>query len=51
MSVGYGEQQHRNAYVGLTRVKGDRTNRRAFVTVINNDWKLNSFQERFERAS
>jgi Nuclease-related domain len=51
MSVGYGEQNHRNAYVGLTRVKGDRTNRRAFVTVVNNDWKLNSFQERFERAN
>ena len=51
MSVGYGEQQHRNAYVGLTRVKGDRTNRRAFVTVVNSDRKLNTFRQRFERAS
>jgi hypothetical protein len=51
MSVGCGEQQHRNAYVGLTRVKGDRANRSAFVTVVNSDRGLRSFQERFERAS
>jgi hypothetical protein len=51
MSVAWGEQQHRNAYVGLTRVKGDRANRSAYVTVVNSDRSLRSFRERFERAS
>ena len=51
MSVGWSERHHRNAYVGLTRVKGDCANRRAFVTVVNSDAALRTFQERFERAS
>lgn len=38
-------------YVGLTRVKGDRSNRSAFVTVVNSDFGLRSFQERFERTA
>lgn len=50
ISVGWGGEPRRLAYVGLTRVKGDRANRSAFVTVVNSDLGLRGFQERFERA-
>jgi hypothetical protein len=51
MSVGWGGEARRLAYVGLTRVKGDRANRSAFVTVVNSDFGLRSFQQRFERSA
>lgn len=51
MSVGWGEDTRRLLYVGLTRVKGDRTNRSAFVTVVNSDHGLRSFRERFEQTA
>jgi hypothetical protein len=51
MFVGSGNGARRLAYVGLTRVKGDRANRSAFVTVVNNDFGLRSFQQRFERTA
>ena len=51
MSVGWGDEARRLAYVGLTRVKGDRSNRSAFVTVVNSDFGLRSFQQRFERTA
>jgi hypothetical protein len=51
MSVGWGEEARRLAYVGLTRVKGDRANRSAYVTVVNSDFNLRSFQQRFERSA
>jgi hypothetical protein len=51
LSIGWGHEARRHAYVGLTRVKGDRTNRSAFVTVVNSDFGLRSFQGRFERVS
>jgi superfamily I DNA/RNA helicase len=51
MSVGWGSEARRLAYVGLTRVKGDRVNRSAFVTVVNSDFGLRSFKERFERSA
>lgn len=51
MSVGWGEEARRLVYVGLTRVKGDRTNRSAFITVVNSDFALRGFQERFERTA
>jgi Nuclease-related domain len=50
MSVGWGDEARRLAYVGLTRVKGDRANRSAFVTVVNSDFGLRSFQQRFEQT-
>ena len=49
MSVGWGEEARRLAYVGLTRVKGDRANRSAFVTVVNSDFGLRGFQQLFEQ--
>ena len=51
MSVGWGEEARRRIYVGLTRVKGDRGNRSAFVTVVNSDFGLRGFQQRFERSA
>lgn len=51
MAVGWGEESRRLAYVGLTRVKGDRANRSAFVTVVNNDYGLRDFQQRFEQSA
>lgn len=51
MSVGWGGEARRLAYVGLTRVKGDRANRSAFITVVNSDFGLRSFQQRFERSA
>jgi hypothetical protein len=51
MSVGWGDEARRLAYVGLTRVKGDRANRSAFVTVVNSDFGLRSFQQRFEQSA
>ena len=51
MAVSGGEEPRRLLYVGLTRVKGDRTNRSAFVTVVNSDHGLRSFRERFERTA
>ncbi len=51
LSVGYGGDARRLAYVGLTRVKGDRANRSAFVTVVNSDFSLRSFQHRFEASA
>ncbi len=51
MSVGWGTEARRLAYVGLTRVKGDRANRSAFVTVVNSDFGLRSFQQRFEQTA
>jgi len=51
MSVGWGSEARRLAYVGLTRVKGDRVNRSAFVTVVNSDFGLRSFKERFEQSA
>jgi hypothetical protein len=51
MSVGWGEEARRLIYVGLTRVKGDRGNRSAFVTVINSDYGLRGFQQRFEQSA
>ena len=50
MSVGWGDEARRLAYVGLTRVKGDRANRSAFVTVVNSDFGLRGFQQRFEQT-
>jgi len=51
MSVGFGNEARRFAYVGLTRVKGDRANRSAFVTVVNSDFGLRGFQKRFEASA
>ena len=51
MSVGWGDEARRLGYVGLTRVKGDRSNRSAFVTVVNSDFGLRRFQQRFERTA
>ena len=50
MAVGWGDDARALAYVGLTRVKGDRANRSAFVTVVNSDFGLRGFQQRFERT-
>ena len=46
-----GDEARRLAYVGLTRVKGDLANRSAFVTVVNSDFGLRSFQQRFEHTA
>jgi hypothetical protein len=51
MSVGWGRDARRLAYVGLTRVKGDRDNRSAFVTVVNSDFGLRGFKDRFEQSA
>ncbi len=51
MSVGWGDEARRLAYVGMTRVKGDRANRSAFLTVVNSDFGLRSFQQRFEQSA
>jgi hypothetical protein len=51
MSVGWGDDARRLVYVGLTRVKGDRANRSAFVTVVNSDFGLRAFQRRFEQSA
>ena len=40
----------RNAYVAMTRLKGDPGNRAAFITVVNANPELSTFQPRFERA-
>ncbi|MCU1393454.1 MAG: hypothetical protein JWM34_1882 [Ilumatobacteraceae bacterium] len=50
LSVDRNDYSHRLAYVGLTRVKGDLFRRAAFVTVINSDVHLRSFQSQFEAA-
>ncbi|MGD9998716.1 MAG: hypothetical protein AB7U39_17490, partial [Ilumatobacteraceae bacterium] len=47
MSVMTGPNSNRLAYVGLTRVKGDRPNRPAFVTVVNSDRRLRAFGTEF----
>jgi hypothetical protein len=40
-------ESRRLAYVGMTRVKGDPQQRRAFLSVVNFDRSLDAFQSRF----
>ncbi len=51
MTVGWGDEARRLGYVGLTRVRGDRSNRSAVVSVVNSDFGLRNFQQRFERTA
>ena len=51
MTVGWGDEARRLGYVGLTRVRGDRSNRSAVVSVVNSDLGLRNFQQRFERTA
>jgi hypothetical protein len=51
MTIGRYDADRRSAYVGLTRVKGDRSNRSAFITVVNGHGRLNDFRDRFERTA
>lgn len=51
MTIGRYDADRRAAYVGLTRVKGDRSNRSAFITVVNGHGRLNDFRDRFERTA
>ena len=39
----------RHAYTALTRLKGDPTNRAAYITVINRIEEFREFKPRFER--
>ncbi len=50
LSVDPGDDSHRLAYVGLTRVKGDLSYKSAFVTVVNRDLALDGFSSYFEAS-
>lgn len=50
LSVDRGDDSHRLAYVGLTRVKSDLMYKSAFVTVVNRDLALSGFSEYFEAS-
>jgi hypothetical protein len=47
MSVTSGPNANQLAYVGMTRVKGDRANRAAFITVVNSNRSLRDFGAQF----